>query len=93
MQEKINIKRFLDGSGKITQLPQKHKLRYAVLAYLAEKFESECNYSEGEVNEICSKWHDFGDYFVLRRELIDNDLLRREPDGSRYWKPIKEVCE
>ncbi|RFZ77203.1 DUF2087 domain-containing protein [Lacrimispora amygdalina] len=28
--------------------------------------------------------------FLLRRELIDKGLLRREPDGSRYWKPESE---
>lgn len=86
MEHTININRFLDDSGKIVQLPQKHKMRYIVLIYLAEKFESNCIYTEQQVNEICDKWHNFGDYFILRRELVDNGLLCREQDGSRYWK-------
>lgn len=87
MEQKINITRFLDSYGKITQLSQKNKLRVATLRYLVEKFESNRNYTEKEVNEICNEWHTFGDYFLLRRELIDNGLLCRELNCSRYWKP------
>ena len=87
MEKNINITRFLDNYGKITQLSQKKKIRVATLCYLAEKFESERNYNEKEVNAICNEWHTFGDYFLLRRELIDNGLLCREVNCSRYWKP------
>ena len=86
MEQIIKIKQFLDGSGKITQLPQKQKVRHALLEYLIEKFEPGRTYSEREVNGICSLWHTFGDYFLLRRELVDHGLLSRERDGSRYWR-------
>ncbi|WP_313133899.1 DUF2087 domain-containing protein [Anaerocolumna sp.] len=86
MEHKINIKRFLDDSNRIIQLPKNNKTRFAVLEYLSEKFETNCTYTEKEVNNICNEWHTFGDYFVLRRELVDNGLLCREADGSRYWK-------
>jgi len=87
MEHKINIKRFLDDSDRIIQLPKNYKTRFAVLEYLSEKFETNCTYTEKEVNNICNEWHTFGDYFVLRRELADNGLLCRKADGSRYWKP------
>jgi len=94
----INIAPFLDETGKIKQLPQKQKARYALLLYLAEKFEPDRDYIEQEVNALCEGWHTFRDYFLLRRELIDNGLLCRERDGSRYWKateanlaPAKQV--
>jgi hypothetical protein len=90
MDENLNIKRFLDSAGKIVQLPQKHKMRYSVLEYLAEKFEPGYNYTETDVNAICNKWHIFGDYFVLRRELVDYGLLCRERDGSRYWRTVSK---
>ncbi|GLC81662.1 hypothetical protein LBYZC6_37760 [Lacrimispora brassicae] len=90
MEHKIEINKFLDDSGKIKQLSQKKILRNATLCYLAEKFESDRNYTEKEVNFICEQWHTFGDYFLLRRELIDHGLLCRQPDGSRYWKPRSE---
>ncbi|MEA4921159.1 MAG: DUF2087 domain-containing protein [Clostridiaceae bacterium] len=84
--EQIRIDRFLDKEGKIVQLPQKKKMRYAVLEYLAGKFQLNRDYTEKEVNNICTDWHTFGDYFILRRELVDFGLLNRERDGSRYWR-------
>lgn len=86
MKKEININRFLDNSGKIIQLPQKFTLRIAVLSYLAEKFDIGVNYTEKQVNSVCDNWHTFNDYFILRRELVDNNLLCREPDGSKYWR-------
>ncbi len=87
MQQTIDISSFLDAEGKITQLSQKNKKRLATLSYLAERFEDGRDYTEKEVNTICETWHTFGDYFILRRELVDYGLLQREVDGSRYWKP------
>jgi hypothetical protein len=86
MEQTIEIKQFLDSSGRITQLPQKSKTKHAVLEYLIEKFDQDRTYSEQEVNSICSQWHTFEDYFVLRRELVDHDLLCRKRDGSHYWR-------
>jgi hypothetical protein len=80
------VKRFIDEEGKIAQLPAKGAPRLDVLEYLAEKFETGRDYKEKEVNAIIIAWHTFEDYFLLRRELIDHKLLKRTPDGSRYWK-------
>lgn len=87
---------FLDADGKIAQMPQKQAKRLLVLTYLASKFEAGRDYREKEVNALCDAWHTFGDYFLLRRELVDSGLLCREADGSRYWKneePIEEPAE
>ncbi len=86
MIEEARIKRFLDDSGKIIQLPQRQAMRVAVLGYLAEKFEVNRIYTEKEVNALCAQWHTFNDYFILRRELIDYGLLCRKADGSQYWR-------
>ena len=83
---KVGIERFLDSEGKITQLSRKRDVKMALLTYLAEKFERDRTYSEKEVNLICDAWHTFGDYFLLRRELVDHGLLCRTPDGTRYWR-------
>jgi hypothetical protein len=80
------LERFIDEEGKIKQLPSKKDARLVVLAYLASKFEAGRDYREKEVNAIIDGWHTFGDYFLLRRELIDSGLMKREQDGSRYWK-------
>ena len=86
MERKINIEPFLNGEGQLTQLPQKQKVRQVLLAYLAGKFDPERMYNEREVNVICEDWHTFGDYFLLRRELVEHGLLCRKRDGSAYWR-------
>ncbi len=80
------LERFLDEEARIKQLPAKKEARIVVLAYLAKKFEAGRDYTEKQVNAIIDSWHTFGDYFLLRRELIDSGLLKRTPDGARYWK-------
>lgn len=81
------VLRFLEGD-KIRQLPVKSAYRLAVLKYLASKFETGKDYTEAEVNAVIDAWHTFGDYFILRRELIDSGLLKRLPNGSKYWREI-----
>ena len=81
----VNISIFLDGDGRLRQIPVPNRTKLPVLAYLAGKFEAGRNYSEKQVNEIISRWHTFQDYFLLRRLLIDYAFLCRTPDGSKYW--------
>jgi hypothetical protein len=80
------ISNFLDEDGKLKQLPAKHAIRLMVYDYLAGKFENDVDYSEQEVNAILGSWHTFGDYFVLRRGMVDSGRLMRLADGSKYWK-------
>ena len=80
---------FLDGDGKITRIPVPNRTKIRSLAYLADKFEENRDYTEREVNSIIAAWHTFNDYFILRRLLVDYGFLNRVPDGSRYWKPDK----
>jgi len=80
------IDKFLDTEGRIKQLPSKGMVKQEILVYLATQFKFDIDYTEKEVNEIIKTWHTFGDYFLLRRELIDYHFLCRTSDGSRYWK-------
>ncbi|MEL7565895.1 MAG: DUF2087 domain-containing protein [Dehalobacterium sp.] len=90
VEKKINISHFLDADGKIGQIPAANKKKMAVLDYLCGKFEQERIYSEKEVNGIINVWHTFGDYFILRRLLIDHKFLERTPNGEKYWAVKKE---
>lgn len=81
------VLRFLDGE-QIKQLPVKQTHRLYVLQYLATKFETGKDYTEAQVNAIIDEWHTFGDYFILRRALVDSGLLKRLPNGSKYWREI-----
>lgn len=80
------IANFLDDRKRIKIWPAKMELKLAVLSYLGTKFEEGILYSEKEVNEIVKEWHTFGDFFLLRRGLIDRKILLRAKDGSQYWK-------
>ena len=94
MERKINIEPFVNSKGQLTKLPQKQKVRQALLFYLAGKFEPERIYTEREINTVCEEWHTFGDYFLLRRELVEHGLLGRKRDGSEYWRvPILPTDE
>jgi hypothetical protein len=79
------VLRFLEGE-QIRQLPVKEAHKLLVLKYLASRFETGVAYTEAQVNAMIDDWHTFGDYFVLRRELIDSGLLKRLPNGSKYWR-------
>jgi len=85
------VKKFLDKDEKIKIWPAKKNSKLEVLKYLASKFECGKNYKEKEVNDIIEKWHTFGDYFLLRRGMIENKLLLRTRDGSKYWREQDKV--
>jgi hypothetical protein len=86
MEAQRILARFLDENGRITAYPAKNRAKHLVLSYLAEKFNNRTHYTEKEVNDVISLWHTFGDFFLLRRELIDNEFLARTSSGSKYWK-------
>ena len=77
---------FLDEKGRVIKWPAKHSLKIEVVKYIAEKFESDRVYTEKEVNNLIDQWHTYGDYFMLRRGMIEYKLLSRTRDGSKYWK-------
>lgn len=81
-----SIQNYFDSEGKLKVWPSKRTAKLKVLKYLAQKFEYNRFYTEKEVNKIIEDNHCFNDYFILRRELINNKLLIRLRDGSRYWR-------
>lgn len=67
--------------GKLQQIPVQRKKRYIILQEFARKFAKGRKYSEVEVNEIITKI--YNDYCLIRREMIEEQLLKRE--GQTYW--------
>jgi hypothetical protein len=86
-----DIKRFMDEKGRIKTWAAKQEVKYDILKYISTKFEYGRFYSEKEVNKVIEDWHTFGDYFLIRRGLIDNWLLSRTKSGSRYWKDERDT--
>ena len=75
---------FLDGSGRLTALPAKHKKKLAALWYLSGRIDAGREYSEPEINGLLDEWTLFHDPATLRRELYNKRLLDRSADGCRY---------
>lgn len=78
------LSNFLDQEGRLVKLPSKRAMQAEALAYLAEKFQPEEEYTEREVNELLNRWHTFGDPATLRRALYDSRFLDRDPYGRSY---------
>ena len=81
-----NINNFIDSAGKLKSWPSKRELKFKALEYIASKFECDRFYTEKEVNNIIDNYHTFGDYFLIRRGLVDSKLLSRTRNGSKYWR-------
>ena len=66
---------FLQGE-RLTEIPASRRKRWAVLKWLAQKFDPHESYSEAEVNRVIKRHHH--DCATLRRELIAYRMLERE---------------
>lgn len=78
------LRNFLDVNGKLKAFPAKRKMKIYCLFYLAQKFESEKDYSEQDINNVLLDWHSFADPATLRRELYEYGFLDRSRDGKVY---------
>ncbi|HSB66062.1 MAG TPA: metalloregulator ArsR/SmtB family transcription factor [Anaerolineales bacterium] len=73
--------------GKLKVIPAQRKKREVVLRYILKEFQPEVRYSEQQVNEILSHFHE--DTATLRRELIAYRMMRRSE--GLYWKNTEEI--
>lgn len=85
MEYKEILQRYLTEEGILKQYPSKKPIRMVALAYIAERFEHQRNYTEKEVNEIIKAAHSFSDHELIRRELFSYGFMGRMRDGSSYW--------
>lgn len=88
MPDAIDLTNYLDAQGRVKKWPSRQYKKYqrAVLVYLAAQFEAGQRYTEREVNQLLNQHHTFGDPALLRRELIEAQLVTRLRDGSAYWR-------
>ena len=77
---------FTRKDGSLKTIPAQRKKLEAVLRYVAEAFKVGKRYSEKQVNEILSGYHE--DVATLRRELVGSGLMKREGGGGEYWREI-----
>jgi predicted transcriptional regulator len=75
---------YLLPGGRLKTIPAQRKKLEVVLRYVAQSFEIGIRYSEKQVNEILSRYHE--DTATLRRELVGYGVMQRETGGGAYWR-------
>jgi hypothetical protein len=80
------LKTCLNPDGSIKQIPQQPARLRVILEYLINAFTPGATYTEKEVNLIIKRFN--ADVSGLRRDLVDAGLLKRERDGSKYWREM-----
>jgi len=82
------LKTFLNADGTLKQIPPAGNKLLIILNFIVDAFAYDTNYNEKEVNTILRRFH--LDTASLRRYLVDNNLMDREGDGTRYWRVKQE---
>lgn len=88
--EAVNPKRlrrlagYFDERGRLKRWPPKYTQRLSCLWVMWARVTARTGYSEQQLNDLLTDNHLFGDHALLRREMVDNGMLRRTPDGRRY---------
>jgi hypothetical protein len=78
------LKNYLNADGTLKQIPAPGRKQIIILNFIVEAFAYDTDYTEKEVNTILRRFH--VDTAALRRYLVDNGLMARESDGTRYWR-------
>lgn len=78
--------RLIDGQGRLTRWPTKRAVQQLAIWYMWTLFEGKRVYTEREVTGVLARHNAFDDPVILRRELINDGLLTRTPDGREYRK-------
>jgi hypothetical protein len=74
---------FITPDGRLKDFPAQQKKLEAILRCVVQIFSPDIRYSEKEVNQILSRFHE--DTAHLRRSLIEYKLMERE-GGGEYWR-------
>ena len=82
------VENYSTTDGRLKTIPSQRKKLEAILRYVVQAFEMDVHYSEKQVNEILSRFHD--DVATLRRELIEYGFMDREDGGGAYWRVESE---
>jgi hypothetical protein len=78
------LARCFDSQGRLAVWPAKPSIQKVCLWVLWSKLPSRRSLTEEELNRRLRASHLFGDHALLRRELCDQDLVKRTADGRQY---------
>ena len=78
-----NINKWIKNN-KIQKIPKKEKDKIELFNYIANlTFEKNVQYTEKEINEKLKNF--YIDYAILRRYMVDYEILSRTRDCKIYW--------
>jgi predicted transcriptional regulator len=77
------LKNYLTLDGRLKGFPTQQKKIEVILRYVVRPFSPGVRYTEKQVNEILSRYHE--DTAWLRRYLVDFHFMERQRGGSEYW--------
>ncbi|CAD7046873.1 hypothetical protein REJC140_04149 [Pseudorhizobium endolithicum] len=82
--------RVFDAEGRILRWPGKRSQQELCLWFLWSKIPAGQHFSEREMGVFLNTLHLFQDPALLRRDLVDLSLMRRNRDGSDYHRVERE---
>lgn len=85
------LSNYMLPDGRLKTIPSQQKKLLIILRHLAKEFSPGVRYSEKEVNQILSRFHE--DTASLRRELVGFKIMAREGGGGEYWRIDTEESE
>lgn len=72
-------------NGKLTSFSSKPTEQLEIYKIMQGWFEKGKKYSEMELNNVIKSKIECRDHVTLRRDMVDNHLLKRSDDGKEYW--------
>ncbi|KAA5597281.1 DUF2087 domain-containing protein [Blastochloris sulfoviridis] len=78
------LARLFDDAGRLVRWPKKFNQQQTCLWVLWSRIPARRDFAEREINLLLLDQHAFGDYALLRRDMIDSGLMTRTPDGRVY---------
>jgi len=82
--------RVFDGQARITRWPGKRSQQELCLWFLWSRIPSRETFTERGISALLNTFHLFEDPALLRRDLVDLGLMRRNRDGSDYRQVEKK---
>ena len=78
------LAKLFDAEGRLMRWPKKFNQQQTCLWALWSRIPARRSFAEREVNLMLLDHHAFGDYALIRREMIDAGMMTRTPDGRVY---------
>ncbi len=76
--------RHYDAEGRLLRWPKKRLERLACLWVLWSRLPARQVMTERQISDLLAALNGFDDHAFLRRQLVDNRLVTRTPDGREY---------